>query len=160
MKTIFSNKAQKAEKAKLKDFRQDTLLPTSELQLRTAMACRSNILKQQMSLNTVEERKFITQVINSAFSLFLLPALHLSRQPITSPILTTNYEESLSPTKSTVWSLFHNKAFGILQNSSFIYIGIRVNTQHPHCILLNTTNLHTSSSSYGHIPENIHFTLH
>lgn len=90
MKTIFSNKAQKAEKAKLKDFRQDTLLPTSELQLRTAMACRSNILKQQMSLNTVEERKFITQVINSAFSPFLLPALHLSRQPITSPILTTN----------------------------------------------------------------------
>lgn len=77
MKTIFSNKAQKVEKSKPNDFRQGALLATSELQPRTAMACSSNILQQQMSLSTVEERKFFSQVINTVFSLFLLLALHL-----------------------------------------------------------------------------------
>lgn len=70
MKTIFSNKTQKAEKSKLKDSRQGALLPTSELQLRTAMACISNILRQQISLSTAEERIFFfSQVINTAFNL-------------------------------------------------------------------------------------------
>lgn len=87
MKTIFSNKAQKVEKSKLNDFRQGALLPTSELQLRTAMACSSNVLQQQMSCSTVEERKFSSQVTNRVFSLFLLPALHLkdNQSPHQSP---------------------------------------------------------------------------
>jgi len=74
MKTIFSNKAQKVEKSKLNDFRQGALLPASELQLRTATACSSNIFQQQMSLSTVEERKFFSQVINTVFGLSLLTA--------------------------------------------------------------------------------------
>lgn len=42
------------------------------------MAGSNKILEKQMSLSTVEERKFFSQVNSTVFSLFLLPVLHVN----------------------------------------------------------------------------------
>lgn len=108
-----------------------------------------------MSLSTMAKRIFFSQVINTAFSLFLLPALHLkitNQSPYQSP------QQAIKRTpapQEIQCSLFLNEIFGILQNSSFIYIETRTNT---HTSSLDTAN--NSSSSCSYIPQYTHVTLH
>lgn len=142
MKTIFSNRAQKAEKSKLN--RSGRTLCFQGVSYSSGLPWHAVVTSSSSKSHSALQNKgkySPQQLIQYLASYFYL--LYTERQPITSPASTACYQENNSSlTRNAVYNMIFNKMFGVLQTTvSYLSRQQRIH-MHPHCIWLDTAILH------------------